>query len=212
MLLLSVRPFCVECCCLLLLPCVGSKVTEDDLAKYFGLLGEVNNVIMLRDKFTSRHKVSVHSTSTLLLEWAAVKSRSATSPPECICCSLSCMVMGGVSASDRLPLGSSKCFQLPSCHCPMGFPFFVTPRYMCRQSFLERAALTRQRLVAARACILIAMPETRDCFAILYPADRDRHCCPRFSVQVVSPVCRCCSSFLAFGGVSARCINVRYGL
>ncbi|CAN0174421.1 unnamed protein product [Ectocarpus sp. 12 AP-2014] len=32
------------------------KVTEDDLAKYFGLLGEVNNVIMLRDKFTSRHK------------------------------------------------------------------------------------------------------------------------------------------------------------
>lgn len=33
------------------------QVTEDDLAKYFGLLGEVNNVIMLRDKFTSRHKV-----------------------------------------------------------------------------------------------------------------------------------------------------------
>lgn len=37
----------------------GCKVTEDDLAKYFGLLGEVNNVIMLRDKFTSRHKVSL---------------------------------------------------------------------------------------------------------------------------------------------------------
>ena len=36
-----------------------NKVTEDDLAKYFGLLGEVNNVIMLRDKFTSRHKVSL---------------------------------------------------------------------------------------------------------------------------------------------------------
>ena len=33
------------------------QVTEEDLAKYFGLLGEVNNVIMLRDKFTSRHKV-----------------------------------------------------------------------------------------------------------------------------------------------------------
>ncbi|CAN0470975.1 unnamed protein product, partial [Scytosiphon promiscuus] len=32
------------------------QVTEKDLAKYFGLLGEVNNVIMLRDKFTSRHK------------------------------------------------------------------------------------------------------------------------------------------------------------
>lgn len=33
------------------------QVTEDDLAKYFGLVGEVNNVIMLRDKFTNRHKV-----------------------------------------------------------------------------------------------------------------------------------------------------------
>lgn len=40
----------VLCCCLL-------QVTEEDLAKYFGLLGEVNNVIMLRDKFTNRHKV-----------------------------------------------------------------------------------------------------------------------------------------------------------
>lgn len=36
---------------------VRGQVTEDDLAKYFGLLGEVNNVIMLRDKFTNRHKV-----------------------------------------------------------------------------------------------------------------------------------------------------------
>jgi len=36
------------------------QVTEDDLAKYFGLLGEVNNVIMLRDKFTSRHKVRMY--------------------------------------------------------------------------------------------------------------------------------------------------------
>lgn len=34
-----------------------AQVTEEDLAKYFGLLGEVNNVIMLRDKFTNRHKV-----------------------------------------------------------------------------------------------------------------------------------------------------------
>lgn len=40
---------------------VVRQVTEDDLAKYFGLLGEVNNVIMLRDKFTNRHKVRPRS-------------------------------------------------------------------------------------------------------------------------------------------------------
>ncbi|CAN0274350.1 unnamed protein product, partial [Discosporangium mesarthrocarpum] len=33
------------------------KVSENDLKRYFGALGEVNNVIMLRDKFTNRHKV-----------------------------------------------------------------------------------------------------------------------------------------------------------
>lgn len=42
------------------------QVTEDDLAKYFGLLGEVNNVIMLRDKFTNRHKVIFVSTQIAL--------------------------------------------------------------------------------------------------------------------------------------------------
>lgn len=46
---------CLRSCCWRV--CWLDQVTEDDLAKYFGLLGEVNNVIMLRDKFTSRHKV-----------------------------------------------------------------------------------------------------------------------------------------------------------